>query len=92
MDPPSVNFTSAMIKRKIGLKAINASAADVISKPRFARPPIGNDNRASSVVMNGDPAERVADFIERSPFMFCDVGCLSGASCVAINNKSVFGI
>jgi hypothetical protein len=49
---------------KMGLKRRSARAAAVISKLRFAKPPVGRTLPAWSEVENGEPAERVADFIE----------------------------
>jgi hypothetical protein len=64
MGPLSENFTNAAIIRKMGLNRMRARAAAVISKLRFAKPPVGRVMRAWSDVENGEPAERVADFIE----------------------------
>jgi hypothetical protein len=58
-----------MTSRKIGLKRMSAREAARTSKLRFAMPPIGDRIApVSSGMKNGELAERVADFIEVTPF------------------------
>jgi hypothetical protein len=63
-----------MMSMKRGLKRIRARDAAAISKLRFAMPPIGRTAPVSSGMKNGELAERVADFIEVTPFRLANVG------------------
>ncbi len=67
MLPPSVDFTSAMINKKIGLSRISAASATRMSKLLFDIPPTGGAPAATEL-NNGELADRLADFIEMAPF------------------------
>ncbi|MCY1248765.1 hypothetical protein D9M72_622320 [compost metagenome] len=68
MLPPSENLTSATSIKKSGLRKTSASEAAKISKPRFEMPPTGGSAAVSAALKNGELADRVADFIEITPF------------------------
>ncbi|GEC37465.1 hypothetical protein EME01_15370 [Sinorhizobium meliloti] len=62
------------MSKKSGLKRRRATEAARMSKLRFAIPPIGRTAPVSSGIKNGELAERVADFIEVTPFTLAIVG------------------
>ena len=65
----SDNFTNSTRRRKIGLIKARARTAAVTSKLRFKIPPVGGKAAVSTAPKKAELADRVADFIERTPLM-----------------------